>query len=54
MTTRKDETQVTENDIYEEHQRSVKPSAHWAYLFGVLGGGVLVMVALIAFLGGSA
>jgi hypothetical protein len=54
MTAGKDETQLTEDDIYEEHQRSVKPTAHWAYLFGVLGGGLLFMVALIAVLGGSA
>ena len=53
MIARKDETQVTEDDIYEEHQRSVKPNAHWAYLFGVLGGGLLLMLALIAVLGGS-
>ena len=54
MTTTKDETQLTEADIYDEHQRSVKPTAHWAYLFGVLGGGLLLMLALIAVLGGSA
>ena len=54
MTTTKDETQLTERDIYDEHQRSVKPIAHWAYLFGVLGGGLLLMLALIAVLGGSA
>ena len=53
MTAGKDETQLTEEDIYEEHQRLVKPTAHWAYLFGVLGGGLLFMVALIAVLGGS-
>ena len=54
MTATKDETQLREEDIYEEHQRSVKPTAHWAYLFGVLVGGFLFMVALIAVLGGSA
>jgi hypothetical protein len=54
MTTGKDETQLTEADIYEEHQRSVKPTAHWAYLIGVLVGGLVLMVALIAVLGGSA
>jgi lipid-A-disaccharide synthase-like uncharacterized protein len=53
MTAQKDKTQLTEDDIYEEHQRSVKPTAHWAYLFGVLGGGLLFMIALIALLGGS-
>ena len=54
MTAHDDETQLTEDDIYKEHQRSVKPTAHWAYLFGVLVGGFLFMVALIAVLGGSA
>jgi len=54
MTAQKDETRLTEEDIYEEHQRSVKPNVHWAYLFGVLAGGLLFMLALIAFLGGTA
>ena len=54
MTAQKDETQLTEEDIYEEHQRSVKPTAHWAYLFGVLLGGLALMIALIALLGRSA
>jgi hypothetical protein len=51
MTAHDDETQLTEDDIYKEHQRSVKPAAHWAYLFGVLGGGLLAMLGLIAVLG---
>ena len=51
MTAQRDETQLTEEDIYEEHQQSVKPTAHWAYLFGVLGGGLLAMLGLIAILG---
>ena len=54
MTAQNDETRLTEEDIYDEHQRSVKPTAHWAYLFGVLGGGLVFMLALIALLGGSA
>jgi hypothetical protein len=53
MTTEQDETQLTEEDVYGEHQRSVKPTAHWLYLFGVLGGGLLFMVALITVLGSS-
>ena len=51
MTAGKDETQLTEDDIYDEHQRSVRPTAHWAYLFGVLGAGLLAMLGLIAVLG---
>jgi hypothetical protein len=54
MTAPKDETQLSEEDIYEQHQRSVNPPAHWAYLFGVLGGGLLLMLALIAVLGRTA
>lgn len=53
MSTPKDEAKLTEQDIYEEHQRSVNPTAHWIYLFGVLGGGLVLMVAFIAVLGGS-
>jgi len=53
MTAQRDETQLTEEDIYEEHQRAVKPTAHWAYLLGVLCGGLLFMIALIAVLGRS-
>ena len=53
MTSAKSETELTEEDIYEEHQREVNPLAHWAYLFGVLAGGLLLMVALIAIFGGS-
>ena len=34
MTATKDETQLREEDIYEEHQRSVKPTAHSVYLSG--------------------
>jgi hypothetical protein len=31
----------------------VNQAAHWAYLFGVLGAGALVMILLIAFLDGT-
>ena len=50
----KDETKLREEDIREEHQRLVNPRAHWAYLFGVLAGGLVLMLALIAFLGRTA
>jgi hypothetical protein len=53
MSAAKKETELSERDIYEEHQRAVNPTAHWVYLFGVLGGGLLLMLALIAFLGSS-
>jgi hypothetical protein len=49
-----DETTLTEDDVRAEHRQSAQPGAHWLYLFGVLGGGLAVMLALIAFLGGTA
>ena len=48
-----DEAKLTEDDIRAEHEESVHPAAHWAYLFGVLGGGLVLMVGLIAVLGRS-
>jgi hypothetical protein len=53
MTTAKDETELTEDDVRAEHHQSARPGAHWAYLFGVLGGGLVLMLALIVILGGS-
>ena len=53
MTAAKDETVLTEDDVRSEHHQSAKPAAHWLYLVGVLGGGLLLMFALIAYLGGS-
>ena len=38
------ELEVREDDIREEHLRSVHERAHWAYLFGVLGISFLLMV----------
>jgi hypothetical protein len=54
MTMAKDETELREEDIRDEHEREVKPLAHWAYLFGVLAGGLVLMLGLIAFLGRAA
>jgi hypothetical protein len=54
MTMARDETELREEDIREEHQREINPRAHWAYLFGVLTGGLVLMLALIAFLGRTA
>ena len=53
MTASKDETELTEDDVRAEHHKSAKPAAHWVYLFGVLGGGLVLMLALIAILGGA-
>jgi hypothetical protein len=54
MTAAKDETELREEDIREEHEREVNPRAHWAYLFGVLAGGLVLMLGLIAFFGRAA
>jgi hypothetical protein len=44
----------TQDEIWDEKVGEVNVPAHWGYLFGVLGGGFLAMVALIAALGGGA
>jgi hypothetical protein len=49
----KDETSVTQERVWNEHLEEVHVGAHWAYLAVVLIGGFLLMVALIAFLGGT-
>ena len=48
------ELDVNEDRVQSEHLEEVNVGAHWAYLFGVLLGGFLLMVALIALLGGTA
>ncbi|HWT29680.1 MAG TPA: hypothetical protein VN240_01500 [Propylenella sp.] len=45
---------ATQDDVWNEKLGEVNVRAHWAYLFGVLGGGFLAMIALIAALGGGA
>jgi hypothetical protein len=40
-------------DVEAEHQSQVQPARQWAYLLGVLAGGTLLMLALIALLGTS-
>jgi hypothetical protein len=49
----KDETRVTEEDVWREHVEGVNTVAHWIYLFGVLTVSFLLMVGLIALLGGG-
>lgn len=44
------ELDLTEDDVREEHLRAVNQPAQWAYLAGVLGGGTLLMLLLIALL----
>ena len=47
------ERTITEDQVRTEHLREVNVPAHWAYLTAVLGGGFLLMVALLWVLGGS-
>ena len=51
MSAKKDESRLTEEDVRREHQQSAQPGPHWAYLFGVLGLGLVAMLAFIAWLG---
>jgi hypothetical protein len=45
------EKTLTEDDVREEHNQSARPGPHWAYLFGVLGVGLLLMLGLIGLFG---
>lgn len=47
------ELDLTRDDVREEHLAEVNQPAHWLYLFGVLGGGLVLMVAFIALLDAS-
>ena len=47
------ELDLTEDDVREEHMANVRPWTHWAYLFGVLGAGLVLMLLLVAALGGG-
>jgi hypothetical protein len=47
------EKTVTEVRVRNEHQKEVNVPAHWAYLLGVIGGALVLMLALIAVLGAT-
>ena len=47
------EAEIREGEVRKEHLDSVNVPRHWAYLFGVLIGSFLLMVTLIAVLGGG-
>ena len=47
------EESLTEDDVREEHLKEVNQSAHWGYMLTVLGGSMVIMLALIAFLGST-
>lgn len=44
------ELEIDEDDVRAEHLQAVNQAAHWAYLSGVLGLGLLAMIVLIALL----
>ena len=46
------EESLTEDDVRDEHMKAVNVPAHWAYLFGVLLGGLVLMLLLIAVISG--
>ena len=45
------EKTITEGEVREEHLSEVNPLAHWAYLGGVLGGAIVLMLLFMALLG---
>jgi hypothetical protein len=47
------ERTIDREKVREEHLAEVNPAVHWAYLIAVVGGGFVVMLAVIAWLGGS-
>ncbi len=49
----KDETDIRQEQVWEEHLAEVHTGGHWAYLAGVLFGGTLLMLVLIALLGAT-
>jgi hypothetical protein len=44
---------ITESDVRKEHLREINQPAHWGYLFGVLIGGLGLMVLLMAAFGSA-
>ena len=46
------ELKITEDDVRQAHLRSVNVPAHWLYMVGVVGGAFVLMLALMALLGG--
>jgi hypothetical protein len=47
------ERDLSEEDVRQEHLGEVDQRAHWVFLFGVLLGGALLMLGIIALLGSS-
>ena len=49
---KRDEPEISQEDVWDEHLANVHVGRHWMYMFGVLIGGFVLMVALIAVVGG--
>ena len=47
------EKTVDQEAVREEHLAEVHQPAHWLYLFGVMLGATLAMLAFVAWLGAS-
>jgi hypothetical protein len=47
------EKDITIEQVEREHLEEVHRGAHWAYVVGVLGISFLLMLVLIAWLGGT-
>jgi hypothetical protein len=48
-----DETKLDQDKVWNEHLSDLNVPAHWAYALGTMVVGFLLMVALIALLGGG-
>ena len=48
-----DETELSQDDVWDEHLSSVNVIGHWVYIFATLIGGGILMLIVIAILGGS-
>ena len=47
------ERTIDRDQVRQEHLAEVNPAAHWGYLLAVVGGGLVAMLLLIAWLGSS-
>ena len=47
----KNEADIRQEDVHEEHLAEINQSAHWLYMLLVIGGGMLLMLAIMAALG---
>jgi hypothetical protein len=47
------ERDLTEDQVRAEHVEAVNEPRQWAYLIGVLAGGLVLMLAFIAVLGAA-